>query len=45
MHQQFAEFNSKLEGRTYVCDDKDHKGITVADYALACKAIDLILLG
>lgn len=45
MHEQFAELDRRIQGKTYVCDDQDISGITVADYALGCQAIDLVLFG
>lgn len=45
MHEQFSELDQRLQGKTYVCDDQDISGITVADYALGCQAMDLVLFG
>lgn len=45
MHNQFADLELKLKDKTYICDDEERSGLTVADYALGCQAMDLILLG
>ena len=45
MYGQFEELDKKIQGKTFVCDDQDISGITIADYAISCQAMDLVLFG
>lgn len=45
VYNEFSNLNQKLEGKVYICDDDNKESITIADYALATQAMDLILLG